>query len=241
MDANKRELTVEQLSGVVELPTTTIRMYQSKGLLPPPERKGRAAFYDETHIARLELIAKLQGRGFSLAAIKELVDGYEKGESLGEFLDPSLLLPSLKQNSIHLTLEELFDRFLGQPVTQSEIQRSVELGILEISGESVVVKEPEFLEIGPAVMKFGLTASEILDEYEILKSNIDNIVSQFRGIFEQQVWNEFEKQGKPENQLPELAEKVEELTRLAKGVVQTTLQTQLSGLLDGYLNEVKKR
>jgi DNA-binding transcriptional MerR regulator len=51
-----------------------IRAYQSRGLLFAPEIHGRVAHYSGAHAARLLLIASMQREGFTLAAIKRLVE-----------------------------------------------------------------------------------------------------------------------------------------------------------------------
>src|ERR687890_407591 len=47
----------------------TVRFYQSRGLLPPPRREGRVAWYDDEHLERLARIRRLQARGLTLATI----------------------------------------------------------------------------------------------------------------------------------------------------------------------------
>ncbi len=69
------EMRVEQLSVRSGLSVDTVRYYQSKGLLDPPRRAGRVAWYDESHVDRLERIRSLQQRGFTLATIARLVSG----------------------------------------------------------------------------------------------------------------------------------------------------------------------
>ena len=49
----------------------TTRYYAGLGLLPPPTRRGRMAYYTVEHRARLELIRALQDHGFTLAAIEK--------------------------------------------------------------------------------------------------------------------------------------------------------------------------
>jgi DNA-binding transcriptional MerR regulator len=56
----------------------TIRYYQREGLLPPAERAGRANLYGPRHLETLARIKELQGRRFSLAAIRVLL-GDERG------------------------------------------------------------------------------------------------------------------------------------------------------------------
>jgi DNA-binding transcriptional MerR regulator len=69
------EMRVEQLSARSGVAVDTIRYYQSKGLLEPPRRQGRVAWYDDGHLERLGRIRALQQRGFTLATIVRLVDG----------------------------------------------------------------------------------------------------------------------------------------------------------------------
>ena len=69
------EMRVEQLSAQAEVSVDTIRYYQSKGLLAPPRREGRIAWYGDAHLDRLSRIRSLQQRGFTLATIARLVSG----------------------------------------------------------------------------------------------------------------------------------------------------------------------
>ena len=67
-------LDVDTLAARTELSVDTIRYYQSIGLLHPPEREGRRAYYDETHLGRLERVRSLAERGFSLKAIRAVME-----------------------------------------------------------------------------------------------------------------------------------------------------------------------
>ncbi len=69
------EMRVEQLSARSDVAVDTIRYYQSKGLLDPPRREGRVAWYGDGHLERLTRIRSLQQRGFTLATIVRLVSG----------------------------------------------------------------------------------------------------------------------------------------------------------------------
>ena len=67
-------LTISQLAEQVGMTARNIRAYQSRGLVHSPRIQGRIARYGGDHVARLELIASLQREGFTLAAIKRLID-----------------------------------------------------------------------------------------------------------------------------------------------------------------------
>jgi len=68
-------LRVEELAEATGLSVDTIRFYQKRRLLPAPTREGRVAWYGPEHVDRLARIRELQGRGFSLAVIRRLLEG----------------------------------------------------------------------------------------------------------------------------------------------------------------------
>ena len=63
-----------------------VRNYQTKGLLDPPTMNGRVGHYGRAHLSRLKLIARLQERGYSLAAIGDLIRAFEERRTVGEML-----------------------------------------------------------------------------------------------------------------------------------------------------------
>jgi DNA-binding transcriptional MerR regulator len=67
-------LTITELAAKVGMTARNIRSYQSRGLVFSPRIEGRVARYGGEHVARLELIGSLQHEGFTLAAIKRLLD-----------------------------------------------------------------------------------------------------------------------------------------------------------------------
>ena len=79
-------MTIDQLAREAGVTTRSIRAYQTSGLLPHPRLSGRVGVYDDGHLARLRYIAHLQERGFSLAAIRDLLTAWEQGRSLSDVL-----------------------------------------------------------------------------------------------------------------------------------------------------------
>lgn len=66
---------VDELAATAGVRVDTVRFYQTRGLLPPPERDGRIAWYSEDHLERLGRILGLKAKGFSLTSIKRLLSG----------------------------------------------------------------------------------------------------------------------------------------------------------------------
>lgn len=72
-----------QLSGVS---ARNIRAYRERGLLDPPRRVGRSAYYGEPHLAQLKAISQLLGQGFNSAHIAEFFNGLRDGRDLADVL-----------------------------------------------------------------------------------------------------------------------------------------------------------
>jgi DNA-binding transcriptional MerR regulator len=65
--------TVEELATKVGMSPRNIRSHQARKLLSPPTRRGRTAYYDESHVRRLESIKALQRQGFNLVSIEAIL------------------------------------------------------------------------------------------------------------------------------------------------------------------------
>jgi DNA-binding transcriptional MerR regulator len=51
-----------------------IRLYESQGLIPPPQRQGRYRVYNETEIRAIALIKRAQEAGFTLAELRSFIN-----------------------------------------------------------------------------------------------------------------------------------------------------------------------
>jgi DNA-binding transcriptional MerR regulator len=78
--------TIDQLAATTGVPSRTIRLYQTKGVLPRPPRPGRVSLYGAEHVDRLRLIGELQDRGLQLCAIRELVTHCDGDVTVREWL-----------------------------------------------------------------------------------------------------------------------------------------------------------
>src|SRR5215467_5282932 len=66
------EMTIRQLAERTGMTVRNIRAHQTRGLLPPPVVRGRTGYYDEDHVARIELTRELQAEGLNLEAIRRM-------------------------------------------------------------------------------------------------------------------------------------------------------------------------
>lgn len=71
-------LQVGQLAKIVGKTVRAIHLYEDLGLLKPAERsKGRFRLYEKDAIERVRWISKLQGAGFSLPELREILRAHE--------------------------------------------------------------------------------------------------------------------------------------------------------------------
>ncbi len=122
-----REL--ERLTGVGR---ETIRFYIREGLLPEPDRAStNSAFYNDTHVARLKAIKRLQEERFlPLAIIRTLLDADDGDRWLHAEVFPDLdamLRARLDTGGEGGTLEDLA---LQSGLSVLELSRAVDEGLL---------------------------------------------------------------------------------------------------------------
>jgi DNA-binding transcriptional MerR regulator len=149
---------VEELARRADVSVDTVRYYQAKGLLPPPRRQGRVAWYDETHLTRLERVRALAGRGLTLATIARLVAGQldAADEALATAVasrDPEELL----------TLDELAQRTGIPPALLQAVHREGLLVPRRIDGRDwFTAADVTIAEAGLKLLESGLPLPEIL-------------------------------------------------------------------------------
>lgn len=80
------EYRITELADICGVSVRNIRVYQGRGLLPPPEIKGRTGWYFPEHVSRLKLISQLLERGYTFATISELLLAAEYGLTVEKVL-----------------------------------------------------------------------------------------------------------------------------------------------------------
>jgi DNA-binding transcriptional MerR regulator len=169
----EQEHTIDDLAALAKVPSRTIRFYQSKGVLPRPELRGRVAFYGPAHVERLKLIASLQDRGLRIDAIRELVARIDKGEvDVHEWLGLDTQLQTSWANEKPRTLseEELTD-LLGEarPGALSALQRAK---LVEKHGEVFLVKSPALLQVAAKLMAAGVDLDLAREAADMLRKHL---------------------------------------------------------------------
>ena len=152
---------VEALAAKADVSVDTIRFYQSRGLLPPPRREGRVAWYGDDHLERLARIRRLQARGLNLATIARLLAG--ELDAADEALVTAVAVAP-EGDEITFTIEELAERS-GIPL--GLLQAVVKEGLLvprRAGGEDrFTTADVDAGAAGLRLLEAGLPLPEVLD------------------------------------------------------------------------------
>ncbi|MBA2281179.1 MAG: MerR family transcriptional regulator [Acidimicrobiia bacterium] len=224
--------------------STTVRLYQNKGLLAPPRLEGRTGWYDDTHLSRLRLIARLQGEGYSLAGIANLLEQWEQGRSLDAVIGVEAELDALIGDVHAIVLDplELLEQFPDGSMTPELMQRAAALGLVQLTDNGKVrVTDRRFLESGSALARLGIPADVILDEWEALVAHTDDVAARFVTLFETRLAPADWQQGLDTDEARELAGTLAQLQATARQVLAAALDASVARLGRERLGELIER
>ncbi|MFJ3903281.1 MerR family transcriptional regulator [Streptomyces sp. NPDC090025] len=156
----------------------TLRFYRERGLIPPPRREGRIAWYDEHHLARLRTISALLDRGHTLNGIADLTAAFESGRDVGEVLE--LGVPT-EEEPVRLTPQELADHFAGQ-VTPENLAAALRLGYLATDGEDIVHVSRRLLDVSAELVRDGVPLAAVLEAGARVREHADALAELFADI-----------------------------------------------------------
>ncbi|MGI8425871.1 MAG: MerR family transcriptional regulator [Actinomycetota bacterium] len=223
------ELKIDELARLAETTTRNIRAYQTRGLLPAPRMAGRVGYYGEGHLARLRYIDRLQARGFSLAAINDLLNAWEDGRSVSDVLnfEEALTAPWNNESSETVTrasLEGIFPEIVQRP---DLLERAVSLGLLEPQGRDYRVISPRLMSVGAELVAAGVPLQAVLDQHELLAVDAKAIADRFVALVDEYVWEPFVMAGLPGDRLAEITETILRLRPAALVAVQASLEAAM--------------
>ncbi|MDU0289964.1 MerR family transcriptional regulator [Saccharothrix longispora] len=217
-------MTVDELAVGVGLPGSTIRMYQTKGVLHPPRRQGRVAFYDASHVERLALVQRLQSRGFSLPAIAELVKAREQGASVAQVLGVGD--EEGPDDWVRVRVRDIRRLVPMGDVRPRLLVRALQLGLLRWRRGWPHTRRWA-LEAGGRLAGLNVPCDDVLDSFEKLRRATDCIAADFVEVFERRLWPALADGAAEDDQLDRVRALLVELTYTAETAVVGTLRESI--------------
>lgn len=174
------EYRVDDLARRAGVSVRNVRVYQDRGLLPPPRREGRTGWYSESHLARLELISRMLDRGYTFATISELLTAAQSGLRVEDVLTTDDVDGAARRlrHSRHLSHQELGDLF-GSEITGDDLDRGVDMGVVAPDGGGYRIDNPVLLEAAKLLHDAGIPLGRTLDQTEAVRRDLDDVARRF--------------------------------------------------------------
>jgi DNA-binding transcriptional MerR regulator len=234
-------MTIDELARKTGMTVRNIRAYQSRGLVAPPEVRGRTGFYGADHLARIELIRELQADGFNLGAIKRLLEG--AGDSTREVLDFTRAVrePFAEEQPEIVTVEEQAERW-GDETGPEVLQKAERLGLIRPLGDGrIEIISPRLNRAGAELARLGVPPERALEVAAKMRRQAQAVARTFVELFIEAVWKPFDEAGRPEEQWGEVVDALERLRPLASEALLATFQLVMSEVTEEAFGRELKR
>lgn len=236
----RRTYRVDDLARASGVTVRNIRAYQERGLLPPPQRVGRTAVFDDTHLARLKIIASMLERGYTAANIREMLHAWESGHDLGTLLGlESALVPPAGDEPVTVTAAEARRR----AGSADDLALLTGAGLAEPAGTKVRLLRPRLLESFAEMRDHGMSTEALLEVYARVDPAVDEIARVLVRAGTDQLAPRFFADGTPSTE--SVGELVELLTRFralamtaVTASVAVAVEREIEQLLADYLSTV---
>jgi DNA-binding transcriptional MerR regulator len=240
---NDEELTIDELARRTGMTVRNIRAHQSRGLLPPPEVRGRTGFYGSTHASRIELIRELQADGFKLEAISRLLESAGGSDEEVLRFSRAVKAPFEEETPQIVTAEELAERFSDAGDKAAEMLRRAEkLGLLRPLGDGNFEElSPRLGRASAEIRALGISTETALGVARELRKQSDAVAKTFVELFIKEIWEPFEDQGRPETDLPKVREALERLRPLATEALMAMFQLAMTEAVERRLGRELER
>jgi DNA-binding transcriptional MerR regulator len=229
-------MTIGQLAERTGMTVRNIRAHQTRGLLPPPVVHGRTGYYNEDHVARVELTRELQEEGLNLEAIRRMLEGADGAATEIVDLTRSLRAPFEEEapEIVDLVeLAELWKKEVEEGRGFEMLERGEKLGtIRSLPDGKVELISPRMMKAAAALAEVGMSPDAVLAVAEKLRRKVDDIAQLFTELFLEQVWEPFDQAGRPEGDWPKVRETLDRTRPLGADVLMGVFQIAMAEATD---------
>lgn len=219
------EITIGELARRTGMTIRNIRAHQTRGLLPPPIVRGRTGYYNEEHVARIELTREMQGEGLNLEAIRRVLE--TTGGSSKEMVDFARAVRAPFEDETPEIYEpaELAAGWGMEKVDPKLIERSEKLGVMrQLPDGKIEVLSPRLQGMATALIELGVTPAAGVELAEKLRESAEGASRAFIDLFVKQIWEPFDRAGRPEEDWQKVREALDRLRPLASDALLAMFQ-----------------
>src|SRR2546426_6723212 len=237
---------IDELARRVGMTVRNVRAHQSRGLLPPPEIRGRTGYYGAEHIGRLELIKDLQAEGYSLEVIKRILDR-SPGTTAAEVLNftRAVTEPFSDEQPELVQQVEMAERW-GDQLTPKLAERIQKLGFVRAVGDGrYEILSPRLQAVSEELAELGIPLETAVTTTADVKRHAQAVANAYVKLFVENVWRPFQDAGEPENHWPEVREALDRLRPLATeslvAIFQLVMTQTVEKALERELSRIGRR
>jgi DNA-binding transcriptional MerR regulator len=229
-------MTISELAERTGMTVRNIRAHQTRGLLPPPVVRGRTGYYNEEHVARIELTREMQAEGLNLEAIRRMVESVNGAAEEIVGFTRTLRAPFEEEapEIVELTeLAELWKKEVEEGRGFEMLERGEKLGTIRSLPEGKVeVISPRMMAAAAALAEVGMSPDAVLATAEKLRRRANDIAQLFTDLFLEQVWEPFDRAGRPESDWPRVRETLDRTRPLGADVLMGVFQIAMAEATD---------
>lgn len=229
----------DELARAAGVKVRNLRYYQERGLLPPPRREGRIAWYSDDHLTRLRLINDLLGRGYTVNGIAELLAAWEQGGGLSQLLglEREMTRDWEQEDPVVMSRAELRKLF-GPTASPEDTRRAAELGYVTIDGDLVTHRSRRLLEATVTLVRAGVPLAEVLDAGDFVQTQAAAVADRFVALFSAHVIGADGLEQLSATRLRQITEAVAALRPLAGEVVAAEFARAMARRVDAEVAEL---
>ena len=228
-------LTVDELAAVTGLTVRTTRYYAGLGLLPPPVRRGRMAYYGPEHRARLELVRALQDHGFTLAAIERYLGRIAPDASIEELALQRAMLTSWSTEPGETLTRRQLEKRVGRPLDDASIEMLVLTQGVRREGERFELLSP--FETSAAVLSLTIPTDSILEASAAITTHMDALAEELTTILHDKIIAPFREEAQTPEDQARMEQTVAQLRRLTLEAVVTGFQRAANNVISRSLSD----
>ncbi len=218
-------MTIGELARRTGMTVRNIRAHQTRGLLPPPEVHGRTGYYNEEHVARVDLTREMQAEGLNLEAIRRVLESTEGSST--EIIDFARAVRAPFEDETPEIFErgELAEIWGAKELDPKLIRQGEKLGIMrELPDGKIETISPRLQRAGGALVELGVSPEAALDTADKLRRQADAAARTFVDLFVREIWEPFNKAGRPDEDWPKVREALDRMRPLASDAVLAMFQ-----------------
>lgn len=236
----EESFTIEELAGRTGMTVRALRSWNSKGLLPAPQLRGRTGYYTELHVRRVERVRVLIAEGYNLGVIARMLASAEDEESVVEFARAVVSSHGDSDQEVIVTRADLVAPW-GDDVPGSFVDDLVTLRLVEPAGDDRYrISSPRLLRITERLAAEGIAAAAVLDVTRVLSDETDRIASAYLDLFVTHVWGGWESGFDVERDWTALRERMLRLRELSGDATAAMVALKLDQLTEFSLERFER-